>query len=127
MANPTYDATIKTARMTATRDALAAGDLQVLTSADAVLVTFPLSASGGTVSTDTWTIQFGAGTNTSTIAATGTGTAAKARFRNSGGTVRVTDVTAGASGSGAGVIIDNVSITTGQDVTVTAASAQHAP
>jgi hypothetical protein len=127
MPNPTYDSTLKSARMTATRDGLASGDLQILTSADAVLVTFPLSATGGTVSGDTWTVQFGAGTNTSTIAATGTGTAAKARFRNSGGTVRVTGVTAGASGSGAGVIIDNTSIATGQDITVTAASIQHAP
>ena len=124
MTAPVYDATTKAARMTATRDTVADGDLQILTSADAVLVTFALSTAGGTVATDTWTIQFDAGSGSSTVAATGTGTAAKARLRNSGGTTRITGITVDTSGTG--VIVDNTSIASGQSVTISSATIQHA-
>ena len=125
MTAPTYDETTKNARMTATRDTVAAGDVQILTSEDGVLVTFPLSASGGSVASSRWTFSFGAGSDaSSTIAATGTGTAAKARIRNSGGTVRITGLTAGTEA--AGVIIDNTSINTGQNVTLQSAYLDHA-
>ena len=116
----TYDNTIKAARMTATRDAVADGSLEITTSGDAVLVTFGLSAGGGTISTDTWTLTFDA----TTVAATGAGTAAKARIKNSSGTVRISALTVGTSG--ADVIVDNTSIAVGQNVQITAATITHA-
>ena len=130
MTAPVYDDTVKTSRMTATRDAVAGGDVQILTAADGVLVTFPLSATGGTIGEVSgairWTFSFGAGSTAShTAAASGEGTAAKCRIRNSGGTVRVTGLTVGTSGTG--VIIDNTSIATGQNVTLSSAYINHAP
>jgi hypothetical protein len=116
---------MKTNRMTATRDTVAAGDVQLLTSEDGVLVTFPLSASGGSVSGNRWTFSFGGGSTAgSTIEATGAGNAAKCRVRNSGGTVRITGLTVGTES--AGVIIDNVSIAIGQNVTLSSAYIDHA-
>lgn len=116
-----YSTAIKTARMTATRDQCADGTLQILTSADAVLVTFGLSATGGTVSGDTWTLAFDA----STVAATATGTAAKARIRSAGAVDMVTGLTVGISGTD--ITLDNLSINSGQNTTLNSATVQHAP
>jgi len=126
MPNPTYATVVKTARMTATRDEVAAGDLQLLTAADAVLATFSLSAAGGTVATDTWTLQFDAGSGSSTVAASAAGTAAKAKLRDSLGNDRITGLSVGTGGSVA-VTIDNAVIESGQSITVTSATLQHAP
>ena len=126
MAAPTYDNVIKAARMTATRDALASGSLELLSAADAVLAVFTLSATGGTVSDGVWTITYTSATTTGEAAA-GSGTdATKAQFKNSGGTVRVTGLTVGSTGSGAGVELDNVSISDGQSVELTASTITHA-
>jgi hypothetical protein len=131
MAIPIYDATTKAARMTATRNAVAGGDLQILAANDDVLVTFPLSASGGTIDVGAWTVTFGAGSDTTImVQATGGGAgtnAAKARLRDSGEVVRISGLTVGVNGSGAGVIIDNVSIAEGQNVTCGSAVFNHAP
>ena len=126
MAAPTYDNVIKAARMTATRDALASGSLELLSAADAVLAIFTLSATGGTVSDGVWTITY-TSTTTTGEAAAGSGTdATKARFKDDGGTVRVTELTVGATGSGAGVELNNVSISDGQTVELTASTITHA-
>lgn len=116
----TYATAVKTARMTATRDEVANGTLEIMTAADAVLVVFGLNAAGGTIATDTWTLVFDAGT----VAATGTGTAAKAQIKTSGGTAVITGLTVGTSGSD--INLDNTSITTGQNVTLSSATVQHA-
>ena len=116
-----YSTAVKTDRMTATRDYHANGDLQILTDADAVLVTFALTAAGGSVTGDTWTLAF----ENSTVAAGAGGTAAKARIRNSGGTAGVTDLTVGTES--ADIILDNTSIANGQNVTLSSATIQHAP
>lgn len=116
----TYNAAVKTSRMTATRDYFANGTLEILTAADAVLVTFGLSGSGGTVSTDTWTLALDA----STVAASGTGTAAKAQIKTSGGSAHLTGLTVGTSGSN--INLDSTSITSGQNVTLSSATLQHA-
>lgn len=56
-------------------------------------------------------------------AAAGAGTsAAKARFKDSGGNVDIDGLTVGLTGSGADIELVNVSITTGQDVELTAAT-----
>lgn len=117
-----YDATIKTARMTATRDAVANGTLELLTAADAVIATFGLDAAGGTVTGNDWTLVFVA----ATVAAGATGVLAKARIKNSGGTARVTGLTVGLSGSGADIIVDNTSANSGQNIQITSAKITHA-
>lgn len=116
----TYNALVKTDRITATRDYFANGTLEILTSADAVLATFGLSASGGSISTDTWTLVF----DNSTVTASGTGTAAKAQVKTSGGDAHLTGLTVG-SGSG-DIDLDSTSITSGQSVTLSSATIQHA-
>lgn len=116
----TYTTAAKTPRITATRDHFADGTLEILTSADAVLVTFALSLAGGTISTDTWTLAFDA----STVAAGATGTAAKAQIKTSGGVADLTGLTVGTTGSD--INLDNTSITSGQNVTLSSATIQHA-
>lgn len=118
----TYDNTVKAARLTATRDAVVSGTLQIGTAGMAsVLATFTLTNPGGTVTNDVWTLAFSA----STVAAGATGTAAAARIRNSGGTNRITGLTVGTSGSD--INLDNTSIASGQNVTLTSATITHAP
>jgi hypothetical protein len=116
----TYDASVKTARITATRDAVANGTLEIGTASMAsVLATFGLSATSGTVSGSVWTLAFDA----STVAASAGGTAAAARIKDSGGTARITGLTVGTSGSD--IILDNTSINSGQNVTLSSATITH--
>ena len=119
---PTYAAAIKTARMEATRDAVAGGTLEVRDNTDAVLVEYDLTLVGGTVAGDTWTLAF----DETTIAATAAGDADNIVIKASGGTVLISGLTVGVSGSGANAIIDNVNIAVGQQVTITSATIQHA-
>jgi len=107
--------------MTATRDQVADGTLEIGTAGmAAVLATFGLSATGGSVATDTWTLAFDAGT----VAASGSGTAAAAQIKTFGGTAVITGLTVGTSA--ADIILDSVSITSGQNVTLSSATIQHA-
>lgn len=117
----TYATPVKTARMTATRDYHANGTLEIQTAAGAVLATFGLDAAGGTIAGAVWTLVF----DNSTVAAGGTGTAAKAVVKNSGGTIGMPDtLTVGTSGSD--INLDSVSITSGQNVTLSSATVTHA-
>lgn len=118
----TYTAAVKTDRITATRDYFANGTLEIQASGGAVLAVFGLSATGGTISGDTWTLVFDA----STVVATGGAPtdAAQAVIKNSGGTVGISGLTVGTSA--ADIILDNVSINTGQNVTLSSATIQHA-
>jgi hypothetical protein len=116
-----YDNTTKVARMTATRDQVTSGTLLIQTAADATLATFTLTNPGGTIAgAGVWTLAFAAGT----VSASGTGVAAKAVIRNSGGTARITGLTVGTSGTD--IILDNTSINSGQNVTLTSATITHA-
>lgn len=117
----TYTTAVKTNRITATRDYFANGDLRIGTAGmGTILATFGLSASGGTISTDTWTLVFDA----STVTAGGTGAAAEAEIRTSGGVVGVSGLTVGTSGTD--IVLDSTSVTSGQDVTLSSATIQHA-
>lgn len=117
----TYNVAVKTARITATRDYFANGTLEIGTSGMAsVLATFGLSASGGTVSGDTWTLVF----DNSTVSAGATGVAAAAQIKDSGGNAHITGLTV--STSGADINLDNTSINSGQNVTLSSATIQHA-
>jgi hypothetical protein len=106
--------------MTATRDQVANGTLEILTAADAVLATFGLDAVGGTISGAVWTLVFDA----SSVTAGASGTAAKAQIKNSGGTALITGLTVGTSGSD--INLNNTSINSGQTVTLSSATITHA-
>lgn len=115
-----YTAAVKTPRITATRDHFVNGTLEIQTSADAVLVTFTLTAVAGTIAADTWTLAF----VNSTVAAGASGTATKAVIKTSGGTADITGLTVGTAGSD--INLDNTSINATQNVTLNSAAIQHA-
>jgi hypothetical protein len=120
-----YNVAVKNSRMTATRDYFAGGSIEILTSGDALLVTFPISATGGSVATGTWTITFGGGSTAShTSAASAGGVAAKAQVKTSGGNAHITTLTVGTSGTD--ITLDNTNIASGQNVTINSAAITHA-
>lgn len=116
----TYATAVKTARMTATRDHFADGTLEIMDSANVVLATFGLSLAGGTVTNDIWTLAL----DNTTVAAAASGTASKAQIKNSAATANLTGLTVGTTGSD--INLDSVSITSGQNVTISSATIQHA-
>lgn len=116
-----YTAAAKTARITATRDHFQNGTLEIGTAGMAqVLATFTLTASAGTISTDTWNLAFAA----ATVSASAAGTAAEARIKTSGASADITGLSVGTSATD--VVLDNTNIANGQDVTLSSASIQHA-
>lgn len=116
-----YTNTVKVSRMTATRDFFANGTLEIMTAADAVLVVFTLSATGGTIAgAGVWTLAFVA----NTVAATAGGVATKAQIKNSGGTAHLTGLTVATSG--ADINLNNTNIANGQNVTLSSATITHA-
>jgi len=91
----TYAMAVKTARMTATRDHFANGSIDIMAANDTVLATFGLSASGGTISNDTWTLAVDAATVQGEDEA-GAGTVAtKADIKTSGGAANIPGLTVG--------------------------------
>lgn len=122
----TYSNTAKTNRMTAVRDTIdggsGAGVLQIGTTGMAtVLAEFTLNDPCGTVSGSVLTLS---GFPKSDTSANATGTAAAARIRDSSGVDVITGLTVGTSTED--IILDSVSITTGQTVTLNSASLTHA-
>lgn len=130
-----YSSTLKNGRMQDVVDLIAsltlasstgsatAGSLVIGTSslsgATGVLATITLSATPGTVTTGVLTLS---GTPLSATASA-SGTAAKAEFRNNAGTVIVSGLTVGTSGSD--INLTSTSITSGQTVTVTSGTITH--
>lgn len=121
-----YDASVKTSRMTATRDDAASGILEIWTSGYATLLaSFPLHTTGGDIAGAVWTLKFTGNAGALTVSAAAAGTAAAARVRNSGDTVTlVNNMTVGTSGTD--VIVDNTNIASGQNVTCNSATITHA-
>lgn len=122
----TYTNAVKTARMTAVRDQIdlgaGAGVLQIGTTGMAtVLAEFTLNDPSGTISNGVLTLS---GFPKSDTSANATGTAAAARIRDSNATDVVTGLTVGTSA--ADIILDSVSITSGQTVTLNSATITHA-
>lgn len=131
----TYAATLKTNRMQLVADLIAsktaasstgtatAGFLVIGTSAlsgvTGVLATITLNATPGTVSGSVFTLS---GTPLSATA-TGTGTAALAEFRNTAGTVIVSGLTVGTSGTD--ITINATAISIGQSVQITSGTITH--
>ena len=88
-----------------------------------MLVTFGFSSTGGTVSGAVWTIVFDA----TTVAATAAGTANKAVIKRSaanGSSAHLTGLTVGTSGTD--IILDNLVIASGQNITMSSATITHA-
>lgn len=117
----TYTTAAKLARITATKDHFINGTLEIGTAGMAqVLATFTLTASAGSAATDTWTLGFASGS----VTAGGTGTAAAAVIKTSGAASDITGLTVGTGSEN--IVLDSASITTGQTVTLSSASIQHA-
>jgi len=118
-----YPTALKQTRMEAVRDAIdvaAAGKLEIGTTAmGAVLATITLADPASSVSGAVLTLL---GVPLS-VAASGSGTAAAARIRTSADADVVTGLTVGTSGTD--IIIDSVSITSGQTVRITAGTITH--
>lgn len=132
-----YSATLKTNRMQLVSDLIAsktqaastgsatAGQLVIGTSAlsggTGVLVTFalntnPLTVSGAVASLNAASLPLSQN-------ASATGTAAKAEFRTNGGSTIVDGLTVGTSATD--IILNSTSITSGQNVSVTAGTITH--
>lgn len=121
-----YSAATKTARMTAVRDQIDAGTgagiLQIGTTGMAtVLAEITLNDPSGTISGSVLTLS---GFPKSDTSANATGTAAAARVRDSSGADVITGLTVGTSGTD--VVLDSVSITIGQTLTINSATFTHA-
>lgn len=124
----TYSATVKTARMTAVRDAIdaggAAGKLEICSAGYAsVLATVTLGYSGASTGTVSGSVLTLAGFPRSDTSADATGTAAEARIRTSANADVITGLTVGTSATD--VILDSTSITSGQTVTISSATFTH--
>jgi hypothetical protein len=120
----TYTTAVKNSRLTAVVTAIGAtGVLEIGTTAmGTVLATITLNSTAGTAASGVLTFS---GFPKSDTSADATGTAAAARIRTAtGGTDIVTGLTVGTSASD--INLDSLSITTGQTVTITAATITHA-
>lgn len=118
-----YAAAVRTARLQAVVDAIdagTAGKLKFYTAADELLATLTLADPCGTVSGDILT--FDADPDI-TAAASGTGTVAKATITTSADAVIVSGLTVGTSG--ADIIVDSTSITSGQTVSFNSGTIRH--
>lgn len=120
----TYANDVKDDRMTAVRDQIdagaGAGKLEIGTAGmSTVLATFTLSDPCGSVASQTLTIT----TPFSDASADASGTAAAARIRDSNDNDVITGLTVGTSGTD--IVLDSVSITAGQTVTISSATITH--
>lgn len=121
-----YSTATKNARMTAVRDQIDAGSgpgvLQIGTTGMAtVLAEITLNDPSGTISGAVLTLS---GFPKSDTSANATGTPAAARIRDSAGNDVITGLTVGLSA--ADIILDSLSITAGQTVTINSAAITHA-
>lgn len=121
----TYSTAVKTARMEAVIAQIDAGTgpgkLVIRTGANAVLATIILTDPCGTAASGVLTFDFDPDISAT---ATGTGTAANAIITDSNDVTIISGLTVGTSGSD--INLDSTSITTGQTVTITAATITHA-
>jgi len=123
-----YAAAVRTARMNAVLTAINAGSgpgkLKIGSAAMAsVLAVLTLEDPAGSVSGDVLTFDFSPAI--SDTSADNTGTAAAATITDSDDNVIVSGLTVTLSGGGGNVILDSLSITTGQTVTITSGTLTH--
>lgn len=122
----TYATAVKTARMEAVvtkiDEGASAGKLKIYTTGlGTLLATFTLADPCGTVSGAVLTFDFDPDLSTTAAA---TGTAAAATITDSDDEVMISGLTVGTSGTD--IILDSVSITSGQTVTLTTGTITHA-
>lgn len=121
----TYSTAAKSARMTAVVNEIdggaGAGKLKIRDSGNVVLATITLTDPCGTVSSGVLTFDFDPDISTT---ASATGTANNAIITDSADTTVISGLTVGTSGTD--VILDSVSITSGQTVTITTGTITHA-
>lgn len=122
----TYSTATKTARMNAVVTQIDAGagpgTIEIgTTGMGTVLVTLTMADPSGTVSGTVLTFDFDPDLSNT---ASASGTAAEARIKDSNGTVCVSGLTVGTSGTD--IVLDSVSITSGQTVTLTTGTITHA-
>src|SRR4051812_28808141 len=115
-----YNVAVKTDRMEATMAYFANGSLEILDASDTVLATFGLSADAGAVSGAVWTLEF----DSASVTASASGTATKAQIKTSGASAHLTGLTVGTSGSD--INLTDVTLTSGQTVTLSSATITHA-
>lgn len=115
----TYAAAAKDARLNGIRGLVGGGSVEILTSADAVLVTHTLDGTAGSVTSGVWTLGFASASSN----ASGTGTAAKAQIKTSGGTAVITGLTVGTSGTD--ITINDTAINSGQTISAGSISITH--
>lgn len=123
----TYSTAVKTSRMEAVVAAIGtSGKLVFMTSADAVVCTFTLASTAGTVTAGVLTFSDANGGTAGILNTTGSanGVVAKAKITTSADVNIITGFTVGTSS--ADFIIDNTNVAVGQSVTVTSASITHA-
>lgn len=123
----TYSTAVKTARLAAVIAQIDAGagpgTLEIGSAGMAsVLATITLADPSGTAASGVLTFDFDP--DVSDVSADATGTAAEARIKDSNGTVVISGLTVGTSGTN--VVLDSVSITAGQQVTLTTGTITHA-
>lgn len=122
----TYSTTLKTARMQAVIDAIdggaGAGTLEIGTTGMAsVLAVLTLADPCGTAAAGVLTFDFDP--DISDTSADNTGVAAAAQIKDSNGSVIISGLTVGTSGTD--IVLDSTSITGGQTVTLTSGSITH--
>jgi hypothetical protein len=128
----TYSTAAKTARMNAVITQIDAGastsTLEIGTaSMAAVLAIFDLPDPCGTAASGVLTFDFDPDLSTTGEAAASTGTTAvEARIKDGDGTVVISGLTVGAASSGEDIELSNVSIASGQTVTLATGTITHA-
>lgn len=116
-----YDASVKTARMDATKAAVGTnGKLKILDASNVVLAVLDLGA-GGSVSGSVWTLI---ASPVSDLTADAGGTPSKAIITTSADATKVSGLTVGLTG--ADINLDSLSITAGQEVKINSATITHA-
>lgn len=122
-----YSTATKTARMNAVVSAIGtSGKLKLFSAADALLATFTLAATAGTVSGSVLTLSDANGGADGILSTTASaaGTATKASITTSGDVDVITGLTVGTSG--ADFVMDNNVLANGQAVTIDTATIAHA-
>lgn len=123
----TYSAATKTGRMNAVVTQIGtSGKLKLFTAADALLATFTLASTAGTVSGSVLTLSDANGATAGILnnTASAAGTATKASITTSADVDVITGLTVGTSGTD--LVLDNNVLASGQAITINSATITHA-
>lgn len=123
----TYSTATKTARMNAVVSTIGtSGKLKLFSAADALLATFNLASTAGTVSGAVLTLSDANGGADGILSTTASaaGTATKASITTSGDVDVITGLTVGTSGTD--LVLDNNVLASGQAITINSATITHA-